>query len=154
MSFSINAGEIKAAVFPTGVTQAPKPSSRYAISEAGTLLCTVATVAWGPTPRDYTKTNDGRAYVAYWDYTDVGRGPLLVSETKEAVTYSIYKDGSVWDVCESEETFYYKNKTWYHSGSLKFEDSKQFFDRGVAEYIGEFASIEDAARHLLDLVYG
>lgn len=143
MSFSINTGEIKAAVFPTGVTKTPKPDpGEYEATDAGTLLCTFGF-------RSYIKTNAGLAYVAWFQYTDVYIGPILVSETQTAVSYSA--DGFVFD---NNQSFSYMGKTWYYSKTEFFMPAPGTNAGGMAQYIGEFGTAEAAARHLLDLVYG
>lgn len=108
----------------------------------------------------YTKALSGLAYVAWFGieyFASVKYGPLLVAEASNRVSYK-YSQYSRYTYMGSLVTI--GDKSWYVSycpdenttGEMAtFRGSHNKTD-GIAEYIGTFSSVKDAATRLLEIV--
>ena len=134
----------------------------YESSTADELLW--QTARFGSTYYDsFYKHDSSHAYVAIFhklrdSWNDPsGYLPLLVAETRYGAAYSFPKTGRMGGTVymPSATTVTIGGRAWYlsyvpYSQELPFIDNPTKLD-GVAEYIGEFTTIENAAEHLLEL---
>jgi hypothetical protein len=154
--FRIKTLESKAAkARPIIIPTPPMPQSEYALDDAQALVVTLVTSGYWAYRIDYQKTNDGRAYVAYYTLEEDGHDrPLLVSKDKNAVAYTVVKESSgETGYYEAQGSFSLWGDTWYYAGQQSYYHRGQQKVDGVAQYIGTFVTTEEAAMYLLRLVY-
>lgn len=130
--------------YSTEITDNPDVDTSLELTDANALICTFS-------GREYRKTNAGLCIAAYF-YHDAGYwGPMLVSETSSAVSYTT--SGRAFNALG---TVSYGGKTWYYSNTEYFMGGNPTDTSGTGRVKlnnGAMLSVSNAALALLDLYF-